>query len=78
MSSNLADEPSFVNVPLSIEHRYLEYHYTKQIYRSSPVELSSNLADEPSFVNVPLSIEHRYLEYHYTKQIYRSSPVNQA
>ena len=54
--------PNLANVahPQSIEHRCLEYHYTKLgRYRTMHIYTKGRWT--------PLSIEHTCLEYHYTK-----------
>ena len=48
--------------PLTIKHRYLEYHYTK-LSRSIYIEQCTYTHGRLT----PPSIEHRCLEYHYTK-----------
>ena len=63
--------------PLSIEHRCLEYCYTKEIYRSSSDELPgqssidalTTTTPNKKYIGPPQSIEHRGLAYHYTNSI---------
>ena len=60
--------------PPSIEHRCLEYHYTK-LGRSTPHQLSIDALNTitPNLADLPPSIEHRCLQYCYTK-LGRSTP----
>ena len=60
--------------PLSIEHRCIEYHYTK-LGRSTPHQSSIDALNTytPNLADLPPSIEHRCLEYCYTK-LGRSTP----
>ena len=64
--------PNLADVPQSIKHRCLEYHYTKlgrSIYIEQCIYTHGRLT--------PPSLEHRCLEYCYTK-LGRCPPVNQA
>ena len=63
---NLAD--LLADLPPSIEHRCLEYCYTK-LGRSTPSQLSIDALNTatPNLADLPPSMEHRCLEYCYTK-----------
>ena len=60
--------PNLADLPPSIEHRCLEYHYTK-LGRSTPQQLSIDALHTitPNLADLPPSIKHRCLENHYTK-----------
>ena len=69
--------------PWSIEHRYLEYCYTKlgrSTGRSTPppgqLSIDALNTTTPNLADLPPSIEHRCLEYCYTK-LGRSTPTTQ-